>query len=148
MSPNVAASQITKTERWNKLYRIIHHLFLRNEFIHKDDYLQMVKEMNARFATLEAMVVAELGKVQIGLSTHVHPSPPAPVNPVVTGPPGPLPPYTSAAKVGTIITPIVTNMYNEDLRLLGLGPAKAPLSIGVSSDELTSNADSITTVGF
>ena len=152
MSPDIISSQITKSERWTKLYRTIHHLFLRDEFVHIEDYNQMVNEMNARITTVEAnanaSIAAAVAQITATVVGHTHPSPPAPLNPVVTGP-GViiLPPVVTPAPPAPLVVPVTIAMERTDATLIATGPAKAPLASGIAPDQARANTDIITTIG-
>lgn len=137
---NIIPSQVTKAERWTKLYRSIHSLFLKDEFIHIKDYNQMVTEMNARITELETKLTAELAKLATGLSAHFHMAPQAPTGTLPTTPPiAPLPVYAPAYVPTKPVTPVTIGMEARNAQLLGLGPATAPLAGGISQDELLAN---------
>lgn len=144
----VTSSQITKAERWVKLYRTIHHLFLREEFIHKNDYAQMMTEMNARITAIEALMTSELSKVAAALVSHTHPV-------VTNGGPttqagiaGPSPAvFTPAPQPTKPPVPATIHMEAADAFLVGLGPAQAPLSDGMSADKLRANTTILTDIG-
>ena len=146
MSLNIVASQITKSERWTKLYRVIHHLFLKDEFIHIEDYNKMVNEMNARISALEASLQAELAKIQAGLSTHIHMVPQA-ISGVLPSQPAAAPPYTSAYQPTKAVVPVTVAMQRTDLKLMATGPAKAPLADGVAPDKALANSTIIADIG-
>lgn len=142
---NIVTSQFTKSERWLKLYRIIHHLFLKEEFIHTADYQVMVTQMNARITTLEAMLNVELAKVATALVAHTH----AYVNvaaPAITGPA--VPSYIPALQPTPIVVPTTAGMQAMDATLMATGPAQAPLADGISPDELRANSTIIADIGF
>jgi hypothetical protein len=146
MSLNIVASLFTLDERWTKLYRTIHHLFLRKEFIHIQDYNFMVQEMNNRISVIETKLNTELQKIALGMMTHVHPSPPAPVNPVITGPVAAAP-YTPGFSPTPLVKPQTTFMEQADAVLQSLGPAQAPLADGIAPDQLQANTKIRSTIG-
>lgn len=144
---NIVSSQFTKSERWLKLYRTIHHLFLKDEFIHKKDYEQMLRDMNTRMQSLETGLMQELTKVQLGLATHFHMVPQAPTGTLPSAPPA-SPPYTSTFKVTQPIVPVTIGMDAQDAALMGTGPAKAPLADGIAPDQATANSTIIADIGI
>jgi hypothetical protein len=152
MSPNIVASQITKSERWTKLYRTIHHLFLKDEFVHIEDYNKMVQEMNARILQVEtnanASIATAVAQITATVVGHTHPSPPAPVNPVVTGP-GVIivPPVVTPPPPAPAVVPVTIAMQRTDAQYISMGPALAPLSSGISPDQLTANTTILSDIG-
>lgn len=143
---NFSTSQITKSERWLKLYRTIHHLFLKDEFIHIADYNKMVTEMNTRITELEAKLTKELTAIALGLSLHVHSST-APGQP--TSPPiAPVPAYAPGFAPTKPVIPVTTAMQTTDSTLMAIGPAVAPLSEGISAQEIAANTAIITDIGI
>lgn len=145
-SVNILASQFTKAERWLKLYRTIHHLFLKDEFVHITDYNQMVSEMNARITAVEASNKAELSKIQAGLSSHFHMVPQSPSGTLPSQPPAGVP-YTAAPQPSKPVVPVRTAMEMHDAALMSTGPAKAPLADGISPDQLSANSTIISDIG-
>lgn len=155
MLPNVLASDITKSQRWDKLYRIIHHLFLRNEFVHIEDYKKMVLDMNTRIATVEANAQAALSSAITAIvamnAAHTHPVVTAggPTNQagsttgVIQTPPQ-LPATPKAPEV--VISD--AGMVRADAALMAAGPALAPLAGGFSSDQVAANRTIIADVGI
>ena len=135
---DVNNSQVTVSERWNKLYRIIHHLFLKKEFIHINDYKKMIDDMNSRFEDLEKKVNAELQKIQTAHNTHIH---------TVTTANGPgtaaatANTYTLGKIAGNKVIPETKQMDNEDANLMAKGEAKAPLADRVGAQETIANLD-------
>lgn len=145
---NFSTSQITKSERWLKLYRTIHHLFLKDEFIHVADYNQMVTEMNTRITELETKLTVELTKLALGLSTHIHMAPQAPAGTLPTTPPtAPLPVYSPGLSPTKPVVPVTTGMQTADSALMATGPAVAPLSEGMSAQEISANTTIISDIG-
>lgn len=146
---NLAASQSTKGERWDKLYRKIHNKYLVDEFVHIDDYNKMVDDMNARIKALEDMVTQELSKVQQGLASHAHKvstqgSAAAQVGDAY---PPASPPYTSAMTPTQPVVPVTTAMQKADQELLLQGPAQAPLIDSTDPDSAAANASIVQDIG-
>jgi hypothetical protein len=95
---NMAGSEVTVAERWLKLYRKIHNLFLRNDFVNKNDFETTLKQINLRVDTLEVNILTMLGQIEsqvAGLaahsSSHIHMVPQAPTgilpsSPSITAP--------------------------------------------------------------
>jgi hypothetical protein len=140
---SIITSQITKDQRWDKLYRIIHHLFLRKEFVHIDDYNLMIQQLNARITAVEAAANASIASLtaftNANIIAHTHTitapgsqsAPGLPILPIVLPPPPPTP----------IPMPVTTAMIAKDNLLMAAGPALAPLSGGVSPDQLRADLD-------
>lgn len=149
-SANIIKSQITKSERWFKLYRTIHHLFLKDEFVHITDYTKMVAEMNARIAAVEATSTAELAKVATGLATHVHPVTTAggPTNQAGIAAPAVAPPFIAVPAPSKPVIIDKTAMEAYDAALMSTGPAQAPLADGIAPDQLLANTTIISDIGF
>lgn len=144
-SANIIASQFTKSERWLKLYRTLHHLFLKDEFVHITDYNQMVQEMNARIQAVEAKSTAELAKVSAALLTHVH-GYASPGGPSMTAPAAPV--FQPTPQPSAPVVPVRTAMEAYDASLMATGPAKAPLADGLAPDQLTANSTIVADIGF
>lgn len=140
---NYSKSQITKDQRWDKLYRTIHHLFLKDEFIHIADYNQMVTEMNTRITELETKLTKELTAIASGLSLHVHSStaPGQPTSPPIA------PAYAPGFVPTKPVVPVTTAMDAADAKYLAFGPAVAPLSEGISAQEIAANTSIILDIG-
>jgi hypothetical protein len=143
---NIVTSQFTKSERWLKLYRIIHHLFLKEEFIHTVDYNLMVTQMNARITELEVKLLTELTSRDLRFATHFHIAPQAPVGTLPTLPPTIL--YKNTLAPTKPVVPVTTAMQAADAALMATGPAQAPLADGISPDELRANSTIIADIGF
>lgn len=142
--PNLLASNITISERWMKLYRTIHTLFLKYEFIHIEDYTQMVNEMNARITTVEAnansSIAAAVTALQAAIVGHNHIAPQAPSGAIPTGP-GIItaPPIVTPPPPATLVVPVRVGMERADATLQAQGPALAPLSPVYSAAQALAN---------
>jgi hypothetical protein len=97
---NLVGSKITVAERWLKLYRKIHFLFLQFDFTNRNDFEFSIQTLNTRITTLETNIQATLAQINAKLSTiethgktHTHIAPPLggptapPVPPLITGGP-------------------------------------------------------------
>lgn len=146
LNSNFVTSKIAPQERWLKLYRKIHNLFLKQEFIHTADYNQMVSEMNARITQLEAGLQAELTKINVGLATHIHIAPQAPTGSLPTSPP-PVTPYIAAYAPTKPVVPVTTAMAAADSALQAMGPAFAPIGDGLGIEATTATTTSQSEVG-
>lgn len=139
---NIVTSQITKDQRWDKLYRIIHHLFLRKEFVHIKDYNLMIEQLNTRISMVEANANASIAALTLSTNLaiigHTH-TITAPGNP--SGPGLPIVPATVTPPPPSIIpTPTTAAMVLEDAKLMAFGPALAPLSGGIHPDQLRADS--------
>jgi len=143
---NIITNKLAVQERWIKLYRKIHNLFLKDEFIHKADYLKTVAELNARIAELEGKITSELLLIQLGLNTHFHIAPQAPAGSLPTAPPVP-PPYTSGFSPTKPVIHKTTTMDLTDNSLKSLGPATAPLGDGSSIEAQKANITATSDIG-
>jgi hypothetical protein len=152
MSPSIISSQITKSERWTKLYRTIHHLFLKDEFVHIEDYNKMVKEMNARILQVEtnanASISAAVTAIQATVIGHNHIAPQAPAGALPTGP-GIIvtPPIVTPPAPAPTVIPVTIAMQRTDAQYMSMGPAKAPLSSGSQPDQLMANTQIVSDIG-
>jgi hypothetical protein len=133
-SPQIVTSRTATQERWLKLYRKIHNLFMKDELIHVDDYKKMIEDLNRRISELEQTVQKELTSIQAGLSSHIHIAPQAPGGALPTQPPS-APPYTSAFKPTKPIVPVNAAMQKYDALLQKTGPATAPIPAAASADD-------------
>jgi len=139
LSPDIVTNEIATATRWQKLYRTLYHLFLKNSFVHVGDYRTDLQAMNARIALLEANINKEIAVLKTDITSaivgHTHLSPPAPVNPVVTGPGIPVKPPTPPIPSATPTVPHVeTALLAEDALLQATGPSAAPLGQGISPE--------------
>jgi len=117
-SVNIVTNKFSVKERWLKLYRKIHNLFLKDEFVHVVDYKTMLEQLNLRMSLIEANMVAgdaavtaattaaigtlsagiaaQTAALEAGSATHIHNAPQAPAGILPTTPavppPLPLPP--------------------------------------------------------
>jgi len=76
---NIVGSEITVAERWLKLYRKIHDLFLKDDFTNRNDHEAAVKQINLRIDTLETGINATLSQINLALNliqihgiAHLH----------------------------------------------------------------------------
>ena len=130
LSANIISSKIAVSERWFKLYRRIHNLFLAKEFVHVDDYKTMFKGLNERIDKLNQKLDSNLNTISTTFASHIHNAPQAPGGVIPTAPPAaPMTPDLSP-----VLPVIYTNvkMMAEDNMWRGLGPAMAPLGSGTS----------------
>ena len=150
---NYVTSQVAPQERWLKLYRKIHNLYLKDEFIHKQDYLLALKQLNTRIAAIEASMNSAVATLQANIaasiSGHTHPSPQAPAGLLVTGPGTlllslPAPPASATPTVEHL----TTFMDQTDLALQATGPAQAPLGDGTSVAALQATSTATSQVGL
>jgi hypothetical protein len=145
MSRNMLSSQITKSERWSKLYRIIHHLFLRNEIVHVEDYKTMLSELNKRIDQLNKKLDLNIANVKTLFDSHIHMAPQAPSGTLPTQ--KPLVPITVDK---TPVAPVVyvdTALRAQDARQMATGPATAPLAEGVAPDQALANSTIVADIG-
>lgn len=148
MSPDIISSQITKSERWTKLYRTIHHLFLKDEFVHIEDYNKMVQEMNARILQVEtnanASISAAVTAIQTAIVGHTHGTGVGPSGPGII----PAPPLVTPPAPAPSVVPVTIAMQRTDAKYMSIGPAKAPLSSGIQPDQLMANSQIISDIGI
>lgn len=145
-SPQIISSRFATQERWLKLYRKIHNLFMKDEFIHVVDYNQMVTEMNARITLLETALQVELAKIQVGLAAHIHNAPQAPGGILPTTPPA-APPYTTGYSPTKPVVPVTVAMKAFDAALQATGPAMAPIPATISADDAQAAIQARTDIG-
>lgn len=55
-SANMAGTNVTVAERWLKMYRKIHNLFLRHDFTNRNDFEFTLEQINLRITQLETNV--------------------------------------------------------------------------------------------
>lgn len=154
MLRNLVASEITKSERWLKLYRVIHNLFLKDEFIHIQDYKKMIFDMNLRITQVEANASAALSAAVSGLSgmvtahTHMVATAGGPTNQAgSTTATIATPPVLSPAPKVPEVQIVDIGMKQMDAMLMATGPAMAPLADGFSSDQISANRVILTDIG-
>jgi len=127
---NLFKSKIAVSERWFKLYRRIHNLFLSKEFIHIEDYKLMFNQLNTRIDNLNQKLDANLNNIAVTFGTHVHVAPQAPGGAIPTMPPGS--PLTVDVTPNPPVPYVDAAMVAADATWAGLGPASAPLGTGTS----------------
>lgn len=127
---DVGTSQVAPVERYLKLYREIHNLYLRRDFVNLQDFNTAMTAINTRFTELESKIIAELAAIQIGLATHIHVAPQAPAGALPTAPPA-VPPYTSAFSVTQPVVAKTTFVEQNNSALQATGPAIAPLGSNI-----------------
>ena len=147
MSPNIVTSKLSVSERWLKLYRKIHNLFIKNELVHILDYQNTIGQLNARIAALESHYNAELKAIKLMHNTHVHLYSPGPSAPVPSAPP-----TVQAIDTPPLVTPVTTTptaaMAQYDAVLQGTGPATAPLGDGLSIEAQKATIQARSDVGI
>lgn len=131
---NVATSKIAPKERYLKMYREIHNLYLRTDFTNLQDFNQAMTELNARFTELETKITTELATLQIGLATHTHPvtTVGGPTNQAGIAAPPTAPPYRSAFSVTKPVIAKTTFAEQNNTILQATGPAISPLGNGIA----------------
>ena len=129
----VGTSQLAPKERYLKLYREIHNLYLKQDFTNLQDFNQAMTELNARFTELEAKIISELTVLQAGLATHTHPVTTAggPTNQAGIAAPPVAPPYSSAFAVTKAVVAQTTFAEQNNSILQATGPAISPLGTGI-----------------
>lgn len=146
MSRNILASQVTKSERWTKLYRIIHHLFLKNEIVHVDDYKTMLGELNKRIDQLNKKLDSNLTNMKAQFDSHTHVAPQAPSGAIPTQPP--VVPLTVDQTPIAPVTYVDAALKAQDARQMATGPATAPLADGVSPEQTLANSTVVSDIGI
>ena len=76
---NLASSR-SKAERWRKLYRKLHNLFIKSELAHTKDVELAIRQLDARITQVEANLNAAVAAVNTSLTSainviqaHTHP---------------------------------------------------------------------------
>lgn len=145
-SSNMATSASATQMRWLKLYRKIHNMFMKDEFVHIADYQAMLADLNAKIAMLNAKLDANLAATKVQFDTHTHPSPPAPINPVVTS--VPLVPMIHDATPIPPVPFVNTAMLAYDASLQATGPGFAPMGDGTSQESVEASFQALQDVGL
>jgi hypothetical protein len=123
---NIATSQAATAERYLKLYRELHNLYLKDDFVNFQDFGLALSELNLRIDTLEQQLISQLKSIEIGLSNHVHIVPQAPAGALPSNPPL-VPPYISALAATKPVPQGRSFADNRNLILQATGPAITPL---------------------
>ena len=149
---NFVTSKIAPQERWLKLYRKIHNLYLKDEFIHKQDYLLTLNQLNARITAVETAMnagfVALKASTETAILTHIHTVPQAPAGALPSGPGTPLASLPAAVpSAAPVVQHMTTFMDQTDLALQATGPAQAPLGDGASVTALQATRTAVSQVG-
>jgi hypothetical protein len=133
-------------DRWETMYRKLFNKFFYTDFIHTDDHIKMLTDMNARIDFLESNITAELASIQAGVTAHTHPV-------STSGGPGTAAPavapiYTSAFAPTTPVPFDNTNTLNKNQELFAKGPGPIPLVTGVDPDSIAANTQAALDVGI
>jgi len=160
---NFITNKLAVKERWLKLYRKIHNLFLVKEFVHVDDYKLMLEQLNTRITAVEtnmaagdAAVTAALNSsttsIYTAISGHIHIAPQAPSGAIPTSPPTPPPVAPPIPPAPAPTTPIIkytdVALQTYDAALKGMGPAIAPIGDGLSTETAVANVTAKSDVGI
>jgi hypothetical protein len=124
-SPDLVTSQVAPQERWLKLYRKIHDLYLKDDFANLRDFETAIKEINARISELEAKMIIELNKIQAAIATHVHTVPQTPAGATVSAPAGAF--YTAGYTNTKIVNTRTIFADQRNTVLQATGPGVAPI---------------------
>jgi len=142
-------SRSSINERWLKMYRKIHNLFLRNDYVHVDDYKLMLSQLNTRISELESKLNANITTTNANINkavlghTHICSAPTSSSGPGVSTAPA-SPPPASATKP---VEYSQTNLEARDRSLQATGPGVAPLMNGTSAEEAAASAQSVQDIG-
>lgn len=145
-SANIATSKLAMSERWLKLYRKIHNLFIKDELVHVGDLQVMLQDINAKIAMLNTKLDANLTNLKAQLDSHTHIAPQAPTGTLPTTPP----------VVPTIVdlTPITPTPYTNAImvqtdEMYRLMPtAIAPMADGASVESVAASSEAISNIGL
>ena len=156
---NLASSK-SKSERWIKLYRKIHNLFIREELAHTKDVDLAVKQLDARITQVEANLNAAIAAVNTSLTSainviqaHTHSvttvgGPTAQAGNAAISPatiPAPQPPKASAVKPVQYETKF---MEAADMKLFLQGPASAPFMPRSTLEDTKASITAISDIGI
>ena len=150
--PNVIQGRASIAERWIKLYRKIHNLFLKDEMVHKEDYLLTLKQLNARISTVEANMAASVSSLSASINAaiagHTHQAPQAPSGTLPTSPGIPNGSFGAPAPATTpAVEHLTTIMDATDQALQALGPPFSPIPTGVSPEVQAAGAQQAADIG-
>ena len=141
MLPNDFAVSQNVRERFSKLYRKLHHLFIVEELTHVDDFKREIDNLHKRIDQLNSKLDSNLQKISQIVNSHFHLVPQAPA--------GTLPSQPIQAKLIADSSPVVRvpfstiEMTTENLKQLAKGPALAPLAAGLDKTTLAANLNSV-----
>ena len=141
MLPNDFAVSQNARERFSKLYRKLHHLFIVEELTHIDDFKREIDQLHKRIDQLNAKVDANNQKMAQAMASHIHMVPQA-----ITGK---LPSEPTLTLLVPDSSPVVripysnVEMTTENFKQLAKGPALAPLAAGLDKTTIIANANSV-----
>jgi hypothetical protein len=128
-SPQIVGSKTATQERWFKLYRKIHNIFIKDELVHVDDFKAEIKNLHKRIDQLNQKLDTNMTNLAAILNSHIHTAPLGPTSPPTSGVfspdsmPIPTVPFTDP------------NMQAYEKALQSLGPGMAPISTTASTDD-------------
>ena len=152
---SMAASR-SKSERWRKLYRKIHNLFIKDELTHVKDVTLAVKMLDARITQLEAnmnQAVVQLNSSMTAMASmlqqHGHPVT-TPVGPGAATPmPAPIPQPKPPTPSATTVVQYKTNFMDaEDTKWFMEGPAAAPFMPRSTIEDVKASSTIIGDIGI
>ena len=135
-SPQIVSSKLAVQERWLKLYRRIHNLFIKDELVHIDDFKTEIDNIHKRIDQLNAKLDSNLSNIAATHNAHTHQwaggNAGGPVGGVTTPSPTPFTPDPTAI----VRVPFVDkNMKAYERALQSTGPAMAPIAAVASTDD-------------
>lgn len=135
-SPQIASLRTATQERWLKLYRKIHNMFIKDELVHIDDFKTEINNIHKRIDQLNAKLDSNLANIAASHNSHTHQwtggNAGGPVGGITAPTPAPFNPDPTAI----VRTPFVDkNMQAYDRALQSTGPAMAPISTTASTDD-------------
>lgn len=151
LSPDIVSNEIATATRFQKIYRTLFHIFLRNDFPHVIDYKTDLAALNARMALMELNFNKEIQTLKLDITTSIltHSHPGVLPGPSATGPGIPTKPVTPQIPSATPAVIHVEAAINaEDALLQATGPSAAPLGQGISVEAQKARIDVKSDIGL
>lgn len=141
LSSNEVSSQQAVGERWQKLYRRIHNLYIFQELVHIKDFLREIKHIHKRIDDLNIKVDSNVETLTQAHNNHMHIVNTAGSPTAQTGTASPTPAKSFADKSPIAFTPFEdTEMQAEDRFWFNQGLAKVPFADSTGVDGTKASA--------
>lgn len=153
----MATSQKSKAERWKKMYRKLHNLFLVEDIVNVRDFQRIMDEFNTQIKAMEKALNQAISTNQASIASlaswaaaHIHIVPQSPGGANPSAPPSAPAPQPSPAVASAYVDVIYADpeLQARNAELFAEGPGSAPISTGASPQAAAATAESITDVGI
>jgi hypothetical protein len=147
-SPQIISSRSATQERWYKLYRKIHNIFIKDELVHIDDFKTEISNIHKRIDQLNAKLDSNLANVAASHNSHTHQWAGGNAGGPVGGVTVPTPVAFTPDASPIVKTPFVDkNMQAYERALQSTGPGMAPIVATASTDDAAAAAQARSDIG-